>query len=155
MNRHTLQKLREKENEERDEEEKKEEVTQLIEQQFNISGGQQIIVQKGANPVIHIHNDKDERAIEEKKEALSEAAALEKEDEELLLPVFKGSRENLRQFFAEVKGATPEQIYNKINAWIGDGRIANKFNMRNFHEILKKMKIFTRSYQALNEHIIR
>lgn len=84
-----------------------------------------------------------------------EVAALEKEDEELLLPIFKGSRENLRQFFAEVKGATPEQIYNKINAWIGDGRIANKFNMRNFHEILKKMKIFTRSYQALNEHIIR
>lgn len=82
-------------------------------------------------------------------------AALEKEDEEMLLPIFKGSRENLRQFFTEVKGATPEQIYNKINAWIGDGRIANKFNMRKFHEILKKMKIFTRSYQALNEHIIR
>ena len=154
MNRHTLQKLREQENEE-GEEEKKEEVTQLIEQQFNISGGQQIIVQKGANPVIHIHVDKDERAIEEKKEALSEAAALEKEDEELLLPVFKGSRENLRQFFAEVQGAEPEQVTNKLNAWIVDGKIAKKFNIKNLWEILYKMKIYPYTYEAMNKHVMR
>ena len=45
-------------------------------------------------------------------------AALEKEDEEMLLPIFKGSRENLRQFFAEVQGITPQQVAAKVNAWM-------------------------------------
>ena len=82
--------MREKENEEVGGV-KKEDVKQLIEQQFNINGGVQIIVQRGATPVIHIHADKDERAIEEEVEASIEVVELSKEDEELLLPVFKGS----------------------------------------------------------------
>ena len=85
----------------------------------------------------------------------SEAAALEKEDEELLLPVFKGSRENLRQFFAEVQGAEPEQVTNKLNAWIVDGKIAKKFNMKNLWEILYKMKIYPYTYEAMNKHVMR
>lgn len=85
----------------------------------------------------------------------SEVAALEKEDEELLLPIFKGSRENLRQFFAEVQGAEPEQVTNKLNAWIVDGKIAKKFNIKNLWEILYKMKIYPYTYEAMNKHVMR
>ena len=145
--------MREKENEEVGGV-KKEDVKQLIEQQFNINGGVQIIVQRGATPVIHIHADKDERAIEEEVEASIEVVELSKEDEELLLPVFKGSRENLRQFFAEVQGITPQQVAAKVNAWIGDGRICNEQNMKNLWRVLNNKKIYTLTYQAWN-HIVR
>lgn len=144
MNRHTLQKLREKENEERDEEEKKEEVTQLIEQQFNISGGQQIIVQKGANPVIHIHADK---------ENLSCETGLSKEDEVLLLPIFKDNIKMLRTFFSEAEGATPPQITAKVNVWIEDGRIRKKRNMKDLWRILNEKGIYTRTYQTWNKQV--
>ena len=84
----------------------------------------------------------------------SEVAALEKEDEELLLPIFKGSRENSRQFFAEVQGITPQQVAAKVNAWIGDGRICNEQNMKNLWRVLNNKKIYTLTYQAWN-HIVR
>ena len=166
MNRHTLQKLREQENEE-GEEEKKEEVTQLIEQQFNISGGQQIIVQKGANPVIHIHNDNDNDNDNENDGPLRPAqgklsspqvdgnGGLTVEDEEMLLPMFKGNRENLRRFFAEVQRAEPKQIHNKINVWIGDGRIRKEFKMKNFWRVLYYMNFYPYSYETLNKHVTR
>ena len=103
-----------------------------------------------------------ERAEAEKGEAERADAACEEaevmlavEDEEMLLPMFKGDRENLRQFFAEVRGAKPEQIYNKINAWKGDGKMAKKFNVSKFHDVLKKMEIYIQSYQALNDNITK
>ena len=76
------------------------------------------------------------------------------EDEEMLLPMFKGNRENLRQFFAEVQGITPQQVAAKVNAWIGDGRICKEQNMKNLWRVLNNKKIYTLTYQAWN-HIVR
>lgn len=91
----------------------------------------------------------------ENEEAASEVEGLTVEDEEMLLPLFKGDRKMLRQFFAEVQGAAPEQVTAKMNAWIGDGRIAKKFNMKNFWETLYKKGIYPYSYEAMNKHVIR
>ena len=81
------------------------------------------------------------------------AAALEKEDEEMLLPIFKGSRENLRQFFAEVQGITPQQVAAKVNAWIGDKKICKECTMKNLWRVLKENGIYTHTYQAWNKQV--
>ena len=95
--------------------------------------------------------------VQPREEAAGEEAEgkLAVEDEEMLLPVFKGSRENLRQFFAEAQGAAPEQIHNKINAWKGDGRMTKKFNIKNLWKILCKLEIYPYNYNTLNKHVMR
>ena len=79
-------------------------------------------------------------------------AKLTTEDEELLLPIFKGNRENLQQFFAEVKGAAPTRITANVNVWIEDGRIC-KMNMKNLWRILKEKGIYNRTYQNWNTQV--
>ena len=80
-------------------------------------------------------------------------AALEKEDEEMLLPIFKGSRENLRQFFAEVQGTAPIYITAKVNQWIDDGRICKECTMKDLWIVLKDMGIYKRTYQTWNKQV--
>lgn len=116
---------------------------------INMTGG---IFIRNIEHVEHLH------AVPEKEEK-EEVAACEEaevkltvEDEEMLLPIFKGSRENLQQFFAEVKGLGPTRITAQVNRWIVDGRI-NKMNMKNLWRILKEKEIYTRTYQAWNVQV--
>ena len=75
------------------------------------------------------------------------------EDEELLLPIFKGDRENLQQFFAEAKGATAKQVTSKVNAWVDNGMIVKGFNTKDLWRVLHKMNIYPYTYSAWNQRV--
>ena len=75
------------------------------------------------------------------------------EDEEMLLPMFKGNRENLRQFFAEVRGLRPTQITAQVNEWVKDGRISKECTMKDLWSTLKKMELYGKTYQAWNKQV--
>lgn len=88
---------------------------------------------------------------EEAREAAEVKLAVE--DEEMLLPMFKGNRENLRQFFAEVWGLRPTQITAQVNEWVKDGRISKECTMKDLWSTLKKMELYGKTYQAWNKQV--
>lgn len=92
-----------------------------IEKYIKIEAG--AVYNDGGNVTVNVYGKGDEKKEAEVKREnpLSEEVKLTVEDEEMLLPIFKGSRENLQQFFAEVKGLGPTRITAQVNRWIVDG----------------------------------
>ena len=122
-------------------------LVQSIEQQFNISGGQQVIVQRGANPTINIYSDKQP---EIQKEAEEDGV----EPDKALLSVFMGDRQEMERYLKAIEGATDVQVASITKDFVKRRKISEVSKNKTLYDILKARGLYSCTYDNWRKMIM-